>query len=51
MLYRKIFVTAFKYWSDVADIEITESQSNMADIHISFERLNHNDGYPFDGKG
>ncbi|XP_067934183.1 matrix metalloproteinase-19-like isoform X1 [Watersipora subatra] len=47
---RKAFNNAFKYWSDVADIDITESDTNLADIHISFETRDHGDGYAFDGR-
>ena len=35
----------------MADIDITESDTNLADIHISFETRDHGDGYAFDGRG
>ncbi|CAC5355626.1 MMP14 [Mytilus coruscus] len=48
---RSELARAFKFWTDVADIEITETSSSNSDIVISFETGDHNDGSPFDGAG
>lgn len=41
---------AFEFWSNVANLEFSET-SGSADIVISFESGDHNDGAPFDGAG
>ncbi|XP_052468081.1 matrix metalloproteinase-25-like [Carassius gibelio] len=49
-----IMAYALKAWSDVTNLEFRATSSNKqdkADIKISFGRMNHEDGYPFDGKG
>ncbi|XP_076079252.1 hatching enzyme-like [Mytilus galloprovincialis] len=48
---RSEIARAFKFWTDVADIEITETSCSTSDIVISFETWDHNDGNPFDGEG
>ncbi|XP_063416952.1 collagenase 3-like [Mytilus trossulus] len=48
---RSELARAFKFWTDVADIEITETSNSNSDIVISFETGDHNDGSPFDGAG
>ncbi|XP_028398596.1 72 kDa type IV collagenase-like [Dendronephthya gigantea] len=43
---------AFKMWSEVSPLRFTEVFGNeKADLMVSFERGNHDDGYPFDGRG
>ncbi|XP_051969151.1 matrix metalloproteinase-17-like [Xyrauchen texanus] len=45
---------ALKVWSDVTNLKfhaMSSSEQNRAEIKISFVRSNHDDGYPFDGKG
>lgn len=43
---------AFKVWSDVSQLNFREVNANdNADIVVSFERGQHNDGYAFDGRG
>ncbi|CAG5907277.1 unnamed protein product [Menidia menidia] len=48
---------AFKAWSDVAPLNFRQllrnggGASSEADIRVSFARLLHDDGYPFDGQG
>ncbi|XP_038161385.1 matrix metalloproteinase-25 [Cyprinodon tularosa] len=48
---------ALKAWSDVAPINFRRQQSDGSrgegggDIRVSFAKLLHNDGYPFDGEG
>ena len=41
---------AFKFWTDAADLRITET-TGTTDIVIRFENGDHGDGYPFDGQG
>lgn len=43
--------TAFKDWSDVADLTFTRTQAQNADVVIDFARLDHGDNTPFDGPG
>lgn len=45
---------ALKAWSDVTPLEfqkISQDRISEADMEVSFTRTNHNDGYPFDGRG
>lgn len=43
---------ALRVWSDNSRLRFTERHSrSKADIVVSFERLTHGDGYPFDGPG
>ncbi|XP_010749710.3 matrix metalloproteinase-25 isoform X1 [Larimichthys crocea] len=52
-----ILTHAFKAWSDVAPLHFRQLQSDSTgaaaggDIRVSFNRLLHDDGYPFDGQG
>ncbi len=41
---------ALKFWTDVANVRITETDGR-ADIMISFQSGYHGDPYPFDGPG
>ena len=41
---------AFKFWTDVGNVRITETYGR-ADIMISFQSGNHGDPHPFDGRG
>lgn len=40
-----------KDWSDVAPFTFIESQTTSANIKFLFARLDHGDGYSFDGPG
>ncbi|NXO48830.1 MMP7 protein, partial [Aramus guarauna] len=42
---------AFKVWSDVTPLQFHRVYRGYADIVIGFERYEHGDGYPFDGRG
>ncbi|XP_046744597.1 matrix metalloproteinase-2-like [Diprion similis] len=48
---RAAFSRALNLWAVNSKLTFTEHNSDYADILIYFERGNHNDGYPFDGKG
>ncbi|XP_075219994.1 matrix metalloproteinase-2-like isoform X2 [Lycorma delicatula] len=48
---RKELYRALNVWSKHSLLNFQEVNSPNADILIYFERGNHNDGYPFDGKG
>ncbi|XP_073345072.1 matrix metalloproteinase-17 [Pagrus major] len=56
-LVDNILTRAFKAWSDAAPLNFrrlpTDSRGAAAggDIRVSFNRLLHEDGYPFDGQG
>lgn len=56
-LVANILTHAFKAWSDAAPLSFRQlpSDSGVAaaggDIRVSFNRLLHEDGYPFDGQG
>lgn len=56
-LVDSILSFAFKAWSNVAPLNFRRvtSDSGVAaasgDIRVSFSRLLHDDGYPFDGRG
>nr|XP_046232577.1 matrix metalloproteinase-17 [Scatophagus argus]XP_046232578.1 matrix metalloproteinase-17 [Scatophagus argus] len=56
-LVDSILTHAFKAWSDVAPLNFRRLPSNSGgaaaggDIRVSFNRLLHDDGYPFDGQG
>nr|XP_057918492.1 matrix metalloproteinase-17 [Doryrhamphus excisus] len=51
-LVDSIFTHAFKAWSDVTPLTFRRSgKETSADIKVSFNRLLHDDGYPFDGEG
>ncbi|XP_010156415.1 PREDICTED: matrilysin, partial [Eurypyga helias] len=42
---------AFMVWSDVTPLQFQRIHTGEADIMIRFERRDHGDGYPFDGRG
>ncbi|NXR24455.1 MMP18 protein, partial [Cinclus mexicanus] len=42
---------ALMVWSDVTPLQFQRVYLRQADIEIRFARLEHGDGYPFDGKG
>lgn len=52
-----ILTHAFKAWSEAAPLRFHRLQSDSkvaaagGDIRVSFTRLLHDDGYPFDGQG
>lgn len=56
-LVDNILTYAFKAWSDAAPLQFQRVPSESGgrategDIRVSFARLLHDDGYPFDGKG
>ncbi|TKS89885.1 Matrix metalloproteinase-17 [Collichthys lucidus] len=56
-LVDNILTHAFKAWSDVAPLHFRQLPSDSrgaaagGDIRVSFNRLLHDDGYPFDGQG
>ncbi|XP_044034698.1 matrix metalloproteinase-17 [Siniperca chuatsi] len=56
-LVNSILTHAFKAWSDVAPLSFHQLPSDSrgaaaeGDIRVSFSRLYHDDGYPFDGQG
>ncbi|KAM3592150.1 uncharacterized protein V6R79_013815 [Siganus canaliculatus] len=56
-LVNSILVRAFKAWSDAAPLTFQRLQTDSrgaaagGDIRVSFSRLFHEDGYPFDGEG
>jgi len=50
LLIRGEVIRAFKAWSDISALELTET-SGRADIEISFEEGDHSDGSSFDGQG
>lgn len=56
-LVDSLLTHALKAWSDAAPLTFRHVQSNSevaahgGDIRVSFARLLHEDGYPFDGQG
>ncbi|XP_029953937.1 matrix metalloproteinase-25 [Salarias fasciatus] len=52
-LVDNLLTRAFKAWSDVVPLNFRRLPSDVAggDIRVSFARLLHEDGYPFDGQG
>ncbi|XP_054624976.1 matrix metalloproteinase-17 isoform X2 [Dunckerocampus dactyliophorus] len=51
-LVDSIFTHAFKAWSDVTPLMFRRlGKETSSDIKVSFNRLLHDDGYPFDGEG
>ena len=52
MSSRQEIKRAFKFWTDAANLQIDEtSGTGTVDIAIRFERGDHGDGAPFDGRG
>ena len=49
-MVNRILFYAFKAWSDAAPLNFNHLSDN-GDIRVSFSRLMHDDGYPFDGEG
>ncbi|XP_030610488.1 matrix metalloproteinase-17 [Archocentrus centrarchus] len=56
-LVETLLTHAFKAWSDVAPLNFRQLQRDSSgatakgDIRVSFDRMFHDDGYPFDGQG
>lgn len=52
-LVDNILTHALKAWSDAAPLNFRRLSSDRGggDIRVSFNRLLHEDGYPFDGQG
>ncbi|KAL4660409.1 matrix metalloproteinase-17-like [Arapaima gigas] len=48
---RALMYYALKVWSDIAPLDFHEVAGSQADIQIDFTKVDHNDGYPFDGPG
>lgn len=46
-----LIATAFKDWSDVADLTFTRTHAQNADVVIDFVRADHGDNNDFDGPG
>lgn len=42
---------ALDVWAQNSRLTFTETDSDNADILVRFEKGDHNDGYPFDGRG
>ncbi|KAF3853533.1 hypothetical protein F7725_014221, partial [Dissostichus mawsoni] len=57
LLVDSILTRAFKAWSDAAPLTFRQLQSDSGgavtegDIRVTFARMLHDDGYPFDGQG
>nr|XP_028564053.1 matrix metalloproteinase-17-like [Podarcis muralis] len=48
---RVLMYYALKVWSEATPLNFHEVGSHTADISVEFLRLDHRDGYPFDGPG
>uniref|UniRef100_A0A8D2Q6W7 Peptidase metallopeptidase domain-containing protein n=1 Tax=Varanus komodoensis TaxID=61221 RepID=A0A8D2Q6W7_VARKO len=48
---RVLMYYALKVWSEATSLNFHEVGSHSADISVEFLRLDHRDGYPFDGPG
>ncbi|XP_053222739.1 matrix metalloproteinase-17-like isoform X2 [Podarcis raffonei] len=48
---RVLMYYALKVWSEATPLNFHEVGSHTADIFVEFLRLDHRDGYPFDGPG
>ncbi|XP_042332671.1 matrix metalloproteinase-17-like isoform X2 [Sceloporus undulatus] len=48
---RTLMYYALKVWSEATPLNFHEVGSHTADISVEFLRMDHQDGYPFDGPG
>lgn len=48
---RALMYYALKVWSEATPLNFHEVGSHSADLSVEFLRLDHHDGFPFDGPG